>query len=225
MIKICREMTLAALVGTSVLPWSTGAAVAQTVDILKEWNTIKAPPAPAIKPVTIDPKKTAFFALDFNGLNCVPDKRARCAAYIPNVKKLLDQARAHGMPIVITHTHHMTPKDLHPFVTPQKGDIVYQGEEDKFYDNDVAKTLKAKGVDTILMTGTSTNGALLFTAFGAALRGFKIIVPIDTVPSDTAYQEQFSLWELVNAPEFRNDNLTTLTRSDMIKFADAAAKP
>jgi nicotinamidase-related amidase len=222
--KTYQWIAFAALVGANVFGLNEIAQAAAAPDILKEWNTIKAPPAPTIKAVTVDPKKTAFFALDFNGLNCIPAKRVRCAAIIQNVKTLLDQARAHGMPIVITYTHHMTPKDLHPFVTPQKGDIVYQGEEDKLYNNDVAETLKAKGIDTILMTGTSTNGALLFSAFGAALRGFKIVVPIDAAPSDTAYQEQFSIWELVNAPEFRNGNLTTLTRSDMVTFG-ASPKP
>jgi len=194
------------------------AAPAAQPDILKEWNAIKPPPPPAIKPVTVDPKKTAFFALDFNRNNCIPAARARCAAIVPNVQRLLDQARAHHMTVIMTHTHRMTPKDIKAELAPRAGELVYQGNEDKLYDNDVAKTLKAKGIDTIILTGTQASGAVLLTAIGAALRGFHIVVPIDGIPAETAYQEQFVVWELVNAPVFRNNNLTTLTRSDLIRF-------
>lgn len=196
------------------------AAAAPVPDIAKEWNAIKPPPMPPIRAVTVDPKKTAYFALDMNEINCIPTDRARCAAAVPAIKKLLDEARAHKMPIVITYTHRMKPTDIKKEFKPLPGEMFYQGDEDKLYNNDVAKTLKAKGIDTILLTGTTANGAILLTATGAALRGFKLIVPIDCIPAQTAYQEQFSIWQMVSAPLFRNAALTTLTRSDMVKFQE-----
>lgn len=205
---------IVALIGCAAL--LAGSARAQ--DVTRAWDSVKPPPPPPVRAVTIDPAHTAFFALDFNELNCKPDARARCAVAIPHVKKLLDAARAHDMPVVITYTHHMTPKDIKKEITPRPGETVYQGEEDKLYGNQVAADLKAKGIDTILLTGTSTNGAVLFTAVGAALRGFKLVVPVDAVPAPDAYAEQFSLWELVNAPIFRNGHVTTLTRTDMVSF-------
>ena len=66
------------------------------------------------------------------------------------------------------------------------------------------------------MVGTQANGSVLFTTVGAAMRGFKVVVPIDTLPADTAYQEQLAIWEIANAPGIAGE--ATLTRTDMLKF-------
>jgi nicotinamidase-related amidase len=185
-------------------------------DILQEWATIKAPAAPELKPVMIDAQKTALIVMDFNQLNCVPEKRSRCAAVLPKVQKLLAEARGRGMTVVHTYTPNMTQADMVKSVAPIAGERVLQVRGDKFLNNDLEKYLKDKGITTVLNVGTSANGAVLFTTIGASQRGFKAIVPIDTMPADTAYQEQFSIWEIANGPGVREDS--TLTRTDMIKF-------
>ena len=66
------------------------AAIAAPVfagDITTEWASVKAPPVPELKPVTLDPKTTAVLVLDFMKGNC--GQRPRCLATIPNVKRLL----------------------------------------------------------------------------------------------------------------------------------------
>ena len=47
-----------------------------------EWASVKAPAAPELKPVTVDPKTTALLMLDFMNQNC--GKRPRCLAYDPS---------------------------------------------------------------------------------------------------------------------------------------------
>jgi nicotinamidase-related amidase len=185
-------------------------------DILQEWATIKPPPPPEIKPVTLDPKKTALIVMDFNRKNCVPAKRARCAAVLPKVQKLLAAARAKGMAIVHTYTPNMEQSDISKDVTPVAGERVLQVRGDKFQGNDLEKYLKDKGITTILLAGTSGNGAVLFTAIGGSQRRFKVVVPIDAMPADTAYQEQFAIWEIANGPGVREDS--TLTKLDMLSF-------
>jgi nicotinamidase-related amidase len=192
----------------------SGAAQAQ--NILEEWATIKAPPPPELKAVTIDPKKTALIVMDFNQLNCVPDKRARCFVVLPKVQKLLAEARARGMVVVHSYTPNMTEADIVKSVGPIQGERVLQVRGDKFFGNDLEKYLKDKGVTTVVNVGTSANGAVLFTTIGASQRGFKAVVPIDTMPADTAYQEQLAIWEIANGPGVREDS--TLTRTDMLKF-------
>jgi nicotinamidase-related amidase len=194
-----------------VLP---GAVQAQ--DILQEWASIKAPPPPAIKPVTLDPKKTALISMDFNGKSCTPDKRARCAAVLPRAQKLIAEARAKGMFVVHTYTSNMEKSDIAKAVEPVAGEPVMRGRGDKFSGNDLEKMLKDKGIDTVVLIGTSANSAVLYTALGAAQRGFKAIVPIDTMAAETAYQEQFSIWQLANGSQVSEN--TTLTRTDMLKF-------
>src|SRR5215470_9990047 len=64
-------------------------------DITTEWATVKPPPAPELKPATVEPKTTALLVLDLMKANC--GTRPRCIATVPNVKKLIEAARAHDM--------------------------------------------------------------------------------------------------------------------------------
>src|ERR1700737_2482180 len=68
---------------------------AQTV--IDEWQSVKAPPAPELKAVTVDPKSTALLMLDFVPTTCNQQRRPRCVAALPTAKKLLAEARAKNM--------------------------------------------------------------------------------------------------------------------------------
>jgi len=64
------------------------APAARAADIVEEWANVKAPPAPELKPVTVDPKTTALLMLDFlPGFYCA--EKQRCVDTLPTVKKLL----------------------------------------------------------------------------------------------------------------------------------------
>jgi nicotinamidase-related amidase len=206
----------AGLAALAVAGLLIGLGPAQAQDILQEWATIKPPPPPEIKAVALDAKKTAVIVMDFNQGNCIPTKRARCAVALPKVQKLLGEARAKGMVVVHTYTPNMQQSDISKEVTPAAGERVLQVRGDKFQGNDLEKSLKDKGITTLLLVGTSGNGAVLFTAIGGSQRGFKVVVPIDAMPADTAYQEQFAIWEIANGPGVREDS--TLTKLDMLTF-------
>lgn len=212
---LARWTALVAAAFLTLVPLLPSAASAQTV--IEDWSQAKVPPPPELKAVTVDPKKTALFVMDFNVLGCVPDKRARCAAALPRLHKMLVDARAKGLTIVHSISNGTTA-DISKEVTPLPGEhIVLQGPNgpvDKFYEDGLVKSLRDKGIDTIIVTGTSANGAVLFTASGGALRGFKMIVPVDGMPADALYQEQFVAWELANAPVIKAN--VTLTKMDMI---------
>lgn len=195
----------------------TVASIARAQAVTDEWATVKPPAsAPELKPVTLDPKKTALLVMDFNKNNCVIEQRPRCATALPKIQKILAAARAKGMVVVHTITTRMKPDDIAKDVLPKEGERIIVAPVDKFTDNDLAKTLKEKGIDTVITAGTSANGAVLFTAAGAVLRGFKVVAPVDAMPADGAYQEQFVVWELANAPTVSAG--VTLTKLDMIKF-------
>ena len=73
---------------------------ARATDVVTEWSTIQMPPAPTLKPVTVDPKTTALFLLDFMHENC--GQRPRCVAALPTIKALHDRARAASMFVAYT---------------------------------------------------------------------------------------------------------------------------
>jgi nicotinamidase-related amidase len=175
---------------------------------------VKAPAAPQLKDVTIVPAKTAVLVLDYNKKSCTAEQRPRCAAALPKVEKFLVEARAKGMTVIHIYNIIMTAADL--AVTPAPGERVMQASLNKFHGTDLEQSLKARGIDTVLITGTAANSAVLFTVGGAAMSGFKVIVPVDGMPGDGPYQEQFTAWQIANAATV--SNASTLTRWDMIKF-------
>jgi nicotinamidase-related amidase len=186
--------------------------------VVDDWQNVKTPPPPSIIPVTIDPAKTALFLLDFLRDVCTEERRPRAAAVLPRLQAFLQEARAHGMVVVHTTTRHGTGTgdDLADAIKPIKGERVYNAKFDKFHGNDLEQFLLERGVDTVIVTGTSANGCLIGTASGAVLRGFRAIVPIDGMPAATLYQEQFVAWQIANAPGFRDT--AVLTRLDAISF-------
>jgi len=68
----------------------------------------------------------------------------------------------------------------------------------------------------VILVGTSSNGAVLHTATGAAARGLDVVVPVDGMSASEAYAEQYTAWHLVNAPGTRRR--TRLTTVNAIKF-------
>jgi nicotinamidase-related amidase len=191
-------------------------ARAQT--IIEEWDSIKAPPPPVdkIKPVQIDPKKTAVLSLDWNARTCHEKGRVRCFKAMPRIEKLLADARSHNMLVVHALSGSMQASDIVASVAPKGDEQVVRGRGDKFSGSNLENILKDKGIETVIIVGTSANSAVLYTTFGAVQRGFKPIVPIDGLPSETAYQEQFTIWQIANGSQL-NEN-AVLTRLDSITF-------
>ena len=87
---------------------------------------------------------------------------------------------------------------------------------DKFLHTDLEKILKDKGIQSVIVTGTASNGAVLFTAAQAALRGMTIIVPVDGMSAADPYAELTTAYTFASAPSVSTKS--TLSRSDMIKF-------
>lgn len=209
-IGFMRACTRAFLAATAaMLP-----AASRAETVIDEWASVKAPAAPQLKQVTIVPAKTAVLVLDYNKKSCTAEQRPRCAAALPKVEKFLAEARANGMTVIHIYNIIMTAADL--AVAPAPGERVMQASLNKFHGTDLEQSLKARGIDTVLITGTAANSAVLFTVGGAAMSGFKVIVPVDGMPGDGAYQEQFTAWQIANAATV--SNASTLTRWDMIKF-------
>jgi nicotinamidase-related amidase len=212
--RSCRVAVLGAAVA------ALAAVSANANDITTEWATVKPPPVPELKSATVEPKTTALLVLDFMKTNC--GTRPRCAATVPNVKKLLEAARANNMMVFYTLVGGTpTPEGMiDPGLAPRAGEWVVRGGADKFIGSDLEQRLKDKGIKTVIVTGTSAQGAVVGTSNGAVQRGYKAVVPVDGMSAEDAYNEQYAAWHLYKGgPAVLTENVT-LTRSDMIKFAN-----
>ena len=203
---------LAAMVAAAV--FATGAICAHAADIVDEWASVKAPPPPALKAVTLDPKTTALLMLDFMNQNC--GKRPRCVATLPAMTKLLGEARAHKVLVVYSIIANTTTADVMKEVAPQADEPHVLSGPNKFRNTDLEKILKDKGITTVIINGTAANGAVLQTAVGAIGRGMNVIVPVDGLSSIEAYADLATVYTFSNAPALSVK--ATLTRSTMIKF-------
>ena len=209
-----RSLLLASLIGGAVM----ASSAAQAQGVLDDWASVKMPPAPALKPAAIDPKTTALMLFDFTTQTCSQERRPRCAASMPKMKKLLEDARAHGMFVVYSVALPNTgEKDMMPEIAPKAGEpILPPLGPDKFLNSDFEKMLKEKGVQTIILNGTAAQSTVLHTGGAAALRGFNVVVPIEGMSSNDAFPELYTAYHLTTAA--RIDAKVTLTRVDMITY-------
>jgi nicotinamidase-related amidase len=198
------------------------AVQAMANDITADWTSVKPPPVPELKPVTVDPKTTALLVLDFMKGNC--GARPRCIATVPNVKNLIEEARAHNMPVFYTLVgQDPTPAGMvDQRLVPDASSFRIQGSggADKFINSNLDQGLKDKGIKTVIITGTSAQGAVGGTTNGATQRGYKAVVPVDGMSAEDAYNEQYAAWHIYKGGPANVVNNATLTRSDLIKFGN-----
>ncbi|HVB67767.1 MAG TPA: isochorismatase family protein [Acetobacteraceae bacterium] len=197
------------------LACAAAAASAQT--IVDEWAGIKAPPAPALQTVTVDPHTTALLVLDLVKQVCNPTYRPRCLATLPKVAALLKKARTHKVLVVysLVMANRSIAEVLPPVAALGTEPVVKSGP-DKFLNTDLAQVLKAHGISTIIPVGSAADGAVMYTASHAALLGYRVLLPVDGMSSHLAYTEQYVTWNMSHAPVVSLH--VTLTSIDRLHF-------
>lgn len=207
-----RTIAAAAILSAAIV------APAAAQGVLNDWAGVKTPAPPALKPALVDPKTTALLLFDFTTQTCSVERRPRCAASMAKMKKLLDDARARGMYVVYSVAIAGTERaDIMPEIKPADGDPVLPPlGPDKFLNSDFEKMLRDKGVQAIIINGTAAQSTVLHTGGEAALRGFKVIAPIEGMSSNDAFSEMYTAWHLATAA--RVMDATTLTSVDMITY-------
>ena len=189
--------------------------------IIGEWASVKLPPAPELRPVVVEPRTTALLVLDMMKGNC--GARQRCLATVATVRKLIDMARANQVMVAYNLTGAGKVEDMvDQSLAPRADDFMINGSggADKFVNSNLDQGLKDRGIKTVIVTGTSAQGAVCGTTNGAAQRGYKVIVPVDGMSAEDAYNEQYAAWHLAKGGPVALVENVTLTRSDLIKFGN-----
>jgi nicotinamidase-related amidase len=192
-----------------------GGAAAQTT-IIDDWSKVAVPATPALKPAALDAKTTALVVMDFVKQSCNQQNRPHCVALIPKEKAMIDAAKVRNVAVIWTLPPGPQPEDFLPEVAPPAGTNFVIGPVDKFINSDLEKMLKDRGITTLVMTGASAHGAVLYTASEAAIRGFNAVVPVDGMSATDPFAEQATAYLLTTAPVLSAK--VTLTRSDMMTY-------
>lgn len=173
---------------------------AQAGNIVEDWAGVKAPAAPTLKPVTVDAKTTALLVMDLAKQTCNNEKRPRCVASIPEIAKLMAEARAKGVLLISTSVPPVPMTDILPQVAPKPGEPTVVAWVDKFVLGDkptgLEAMLKEKGIKT---------------------SGYNVIVPVDGLSSEDQYFDQATVWLLTKGVGGIGPKVT-LTTIDKIKF-------
>ena len=152
-------------------------------------------------------KKAAVLVVDMFTAFTRPEAQigSDLTSVVVNIQRLLKAARARGLPIVFTLMGYrpdlkdagvwpkkfLSLKDLtverpfleiDPRLAPQPSD--YRIKKDfpsAFFGTSLTTILTAEGVDTVIVTGTTTSGCIRATAVDALSHGYRVIVPRECV--------------------------------------------
>jgi Isochorismatase family len=155
--------------------------------------TSDPPPVPELKPTVVDSKTTALLILDLMKANC--GKRPWCLATVPNY------TTRHALRACWCSTRWSAVRIRHPPISSILGSRLVKRMGCPAWAGQIPRLpleerLKAHGIKTVIVTGTSAQGAVVGTGSGAAQRGYKVIVPVDGMSADHPYMEQYAAWHL-----------------------------
>jgi len=208
-----------------VLALCGGAAQAQPASraASKPLLTLQMPALPDPVRVTVNPATTALLVLDYVEPIC--NSQPKCKGQmLPAMTPFMARARQAGV-VVAYGTRDQNMSKWLPEVAPAPGDIkIVNTAQDRFYNTDLDKALKAKGITTIIMVGWKVSGSVAYTSIGATVRDYTVVIPVDTTTATTDYETNIGFYQILNQG---NGNLTneplkpkapTLSRTDMITF-------
>jgi nicotinamidase-related amidase len=218
-----------AATSTSAPGSASASARASTAAASPAPTTAIPPPAaagvPAIPPpvaVSLDTKTTALLVLDMINPTCTT--RPACNDSLPAVAALIKKARDAKVPVLYTSTAAANP--IVPQLAPAAGEPTIQPTvANKFDSADFEKAVKATNATTVIIVGTRSNGAVLYTAYEANVRGYTVVVAVDGISGAIPFETTMTEFQVLNQPGFTNadnkplaDKLVTLSRGDLITF-------
>ena len=187
------------------------------------------PRAPSPVAVAVGSASTAVLVLDV--IDPICNAQPRCLAFVPRVATLLSAARRAGASVIYSAANPnglVAPVTQPPFVAavaPVAGDPIVIGVgQDRFFDTRLDETLRKRGITTLILVGWRENGSLLYTAIGANLRNYTVVVADDATSATEDYDVAVGRYQLLtqlnanptNEP-LRKDAVT-LSRTDLITF-------
>ena len=185
--------------------------------------TLQMPLPPDPVPVALNPATTALLIFDIVDPICT--RQPNCTGrMVPAIASLLARARQAGVTVAYG-TRAPTMAKWLPDVLPAPGDIKIESQaQDRFYNTDLDRMLKAKGVTTLILAGWKVSGSVTYTSVGATLRGYTVVVPVDASLDATDYEIAIGLYQILHqhsenaANAALKDRASTLSRTDLITF-------
>ena len=170
--------------------------------------------------VPIDPGRTALIIVDMQNDFVRPDGKLPVPGAqetIPAIRELLDFARQHSLRVIYTQdTHDNNDPEFeiwgeHALIDspgweiidelaphPSAGEQMIQKDRyDGFFRTSLEATLEQEDINTLIICGTVANICVLSTAASAAIRWYRVILPIDAVSAITEFDMQLTIRQVL----------------------------
>ncbi len=170
--------------------------------------TVEVPEYEVVDEVVLPAKETAVIVVDMQNDFVKPEGKLyvpTAQATVEPIRRLLERARKAGARVFYTQdTHYDNDPEYEIWgehvrygtwgwriideLKPQEGDIVVvKTRYDGFYGTPLDDLLRVYGIRNTVIVGTVANICVLHTAASAALRWYKVIVPIDGISALTEF--------------------------------------
>lgn len=192
----------------------------------------QVPTMPAPVAVSVPASTTAVLVMDLISRICSP-QQPKCLAMLPHVATLVAAARKAGALVVYSAVAPsadglVAPVASPPFVSeiaPQSGDPIVLGfAQDRFFATALDQLLVHHGITTLILAGWRENGSVLYTAVGANLHHYTVVVPDDATGATNDYDVAIGRYQLLTQLNSNPKNepllkgAVTLSRTDLITF-------
>ena len=200
-----------------------GASAAPAAQAPAKMITLQMPATPDPARVTLDPKTTALIVLDY--VEDICNNQVSCKTkMLPAMTPFMERVRKAGLTVAYGTRAPNQTKWLKE-VAPAPGDIrITNTAQDRFYNTDLDKELKTKGIKTLIMVGWKISGSVTYTSVGAMAHDYTVVIPIDTTSAGSDYETTIGFYNVLNSGNANllnqplKPNAVTLTRTDMITF-------
>jgi nicotinamidase-related amidase len=133
---------------------------------------------------------------------------------IPAVKRRIESAREHDIPVIyVCDAHAQDDAEFRAWsphavrntkgaeviedLAPRPGDpVIEKTTYSAFYDTDLERILKDRGIRRITLAGILTNICIYYAAMEAMVRGYDVQVATDSVATLTARDHEFALEQM-----------------------------
>ena len=185
---------------------------------------MEGPNKPKANPITLDTGSTAVVVLDMS-TRC-HDPKDCCSKLLEPLGEFLERVRSFHVPIIFTVSASAKGTPMAEVAPALKRGarepVIYPDAFDKFAGGELLDLLNRAGAKRMIVVGSSTNIAVLYTCSTAArVHNLEIILPLDGINTRTQYEHEYSIHQFTVLPHDASKKFH-FTELSLIDFESAA---
>ncbi len=163
----------------------------------------EGPNRPEPQPLKLDVKTTSIVVLDLSR-RCENPQEV-CSKLMLPLAEFLGRARQASVPILYTISAAGKGTPLGEVAAPLKRKesepVLYPDAFDKFTDGELKAELDKRNCRSLVIVGSATNFAVLYTATTAArMFRYDVVIPLDGVNAKRNYEHEYAIHQMTILP-------------------------